>query len=433
MSLSRSFLFALLLLPLAPSAPVFAHGSHGGSDESLEPGSFNFKPVITIEGHGGFDTNLEGNPKHYALDGLFGGVFEWGLNNGGSLTIEAAVGPALVWGEAEHFYGKVHVHDDHGDESHDDHGHDDHKKHAHDKHDEHDEDEHGHDDHDEHAHDDHDDDHHDERAAERKKRRRLRAQLKARSSKSASAQRKLHRMREEHHDDHGHDDHGHDDHAGHDDHGHDDHGHDDHAGHDDHGHDDHSGHGHAEHAHGDPQFERTDVRGFLSVRYAPNDRLSLTVDWKPYYVTQNQNDDIQGLKNELGAKAVWALGDGDVDFALGDGIEDLVDGVFLSVEHRQGWESDGVYIGNYTDPRIGVGFSIDEVNITFDVGPRFYVPGSYAGLDQRTDFAGELEIAIPVGDAVLFAHWQPTYSGTDAPGWGQGWQHHIGTGVTFSF
>ena len=61
------------------------------------------------------------------------------------------------------------------------------------------------------------------------------------------------------------------------------------------------------------------------------------------------------------------------------------------------------------------------------------MPGSYSGLDQRTDFAGELEVAVPIGDAVLFAHWKPTYSDVDAPGWGKGWQHHIGTGVSFSF
>ena len=65
----------------------------------------------------------------------------------------------------------------------------------------------------------------------------------------------------------------------------------------------------------------------------------------------------RGLKNELGAKVTWALGDGDVNFALGDGIEDLVDGVYLSVDHRQGWESDGMYVGNYTDPRVGLGFT----------------------------------------------------------------------------
>ena len=116
---SRLALLALLLSPFASMSPAAAHGSHGGSGESLEAGDFDFTPIITIEGHGGFDTNLEGDPKHYAIDGVFGGVFEWGLSNGGSFAIEAAIGPALVWGEAEHFYGKVHI-DDH-DDDHDDH------------------------------------------------------------------------------------------------------------------------------------------------------------------------------------------------------------------------------------------------------------------------------------------------------------------------
>ena len=54
--------------------------------------------MITIEGHGGFENNLveEGKPEHYAIDGLFGVVFEWGLENGGSFAVEAQVGPALV-------------------------------------------------------------------------------------------------------------------------------------------------------------------------------------------------------------------------------------------------------------------------------------------------------------------------------------------------
>ena len=84
---------------------------------------------------------------------------------------------------------------------------------------------------------------------------------------------------------------------------------------------------------------------------------------------------------------------------------------------------------------VGVGFTIgsDQINVSIEAGPRFYTPGSYSGLDQRTDFAGEIELMIPVGDANLFAHWQPTYSGTDAPGWGEGWQHHIGTGMSFTF
>ena len=349
---SRSLLLALLLLPLFPAPSALAHGSHGGGGEdALEAGEFDFTPLITVEAHGGFDTNLEDSPKHYAVDALFGGVFEWGLGNGGSLSIEAAVGPTLVWGEAEHFYGKVHAdHDEHEGEEHDDH-----------------------EDHDEHEGEEHDD-------------------------------------------------HDHDDHADHDD-DHDDHDHGEHA---------HEGH---DHGHGDTDFQRADVRGYLQVRYAPNDRLSFSVDWKPYFVTEDQGDDVQGLKNEIGAKVLWALGDGDVNFGLGDGLEDLVNGVFLSVEHRQGWESDGVWIGNYTDPRVGVGFTIgsDQINVSIEAGPRFYTPGSYSGLDQRTDFAGEIELLVPVGDANLFAHWQPTYSGTDAPGWGEGWQHHIGTGMSFTF
>ena len=334
---SRLALVALLLSPFASISPAEAHGSHGGGGESLEAGEFDFTPIITIEGHGGFDTNLEGDPKHYAIDGMFGGVFEWGLGNGGSFAIEAAIGPALVWGEAEHFYGKVHV-DDHDDDHEDDHDHHD---------DDHDED-----------HEDHDDDHEDH---------------------------------------------------------------------------DHEGHGHA-HDH-DTDYKRTDIKGFLQARYAPNDRLSFELSWNPYYVTQDQGEDIQGLKNELGAKAIWALGDGDVNFALGDGIEDLVNGVYLSVDHRQGWESDGMYVGNYTDPRVGLGFTFgaDEISLMIEAGPRFYVPGSYAGLDQRTDVAGEIELSVPVGDATLFLHWQQTYSWDDAPGWGEGWQHHVGTGVTFTF
>ena len=362
---SRVLLLALLLSPFATVLPAQAHGSHGGGDEALEAGEFDFTPIVMLEGHGGFENNLEDNPKHYAIDGLFGGVMKWGIGNGGSLTIEAAVGPALVWGEAEHFYGKVHV-DDHGDHSGDDHdGHDD----------------------DEHAdHDDHEG---------------------------------------EEHADHDHDEHEHEEHADHDDHEGEEHA--------DHDHDDH-GHAHDAHVHGDPEFKRADVRGFLQVSYAPNDRLSVSIDWKPYYVTEDEGDDIEGLKNEFGAKVLWALGDGDVNFGLGDGLSDLLDGVFLSVEHRQGWESDGVWMGNYTDPRVGVGFKVgpDEINISLQAGPRFYTPGSYSGLSQRTDFAGELEISVPVGDATLYVHWQPTYSPEDAPGWGEGWQHHVGTGVMFT-
>ena len=327
---SKLLLLGLIALPFTAGSAAFAHGSHGGGGEALEAGEFDFTPILSIEGHGGFDNNLEEQPRHYAIDGMFGGVFEWGLGNGGSFAIEAAIGPALVWGEAEHFYGKVHA-DDHADD--------------------HDED-----------HDDHEDDH------------------------------------DDHDDDHEEHDHSHD------------------------------------HSH-ETDFKRTDIRGFLQARYAPNDRLSFELSWNPYYVTKDQGDDIEGLKNELGAKAIWALGDGDVNFALGDGIEDLVNGVYLSVDHRQGWESDGMYVGNYTDPRVGLGFTFggDEISLNIEAGPRFYVPGSYSGLDQRTDFAGEIELSVPVGDASFFLHWQQAYTWEDAEGWGEGWQHHVGTGVTFTF
>ena len=107
-----------------------AHGAHGGgSAQDLDPGEYRVRPVITIEGHGGFENNLveEGKPEHYAIDGLLGVVFEWGLENGGSFAIEAQVGPALVFGEAEHFYGLVHEHghEEHGDEDHEDEDHED--------------------------------------------------------------------------------------------------------------------------------------------------------------------------------------------------------------------------------------------------------------------------------------------------------------------
>ena len=37
-----------------------------------KPGEFKARPVITIEGHGGFEQS-EGCPEHYAIDGQFGG------------------------------------------------------------------------------------------------------------------------------------------------------------------------------------------------------------------------------------------------------------------------------------------------------------------------------------------------------------------------
>jgi hypothetical protein len=295
-----------------------AHGAAGGED--LAPGTFQISPVLTLEGHAGLENNLEGQPRHYAIDGLVGVVMEWGLPNQGSLAIEAMVGPALVWGEAEHFYGRVHL-----EES-----------------DDHHEDEHGAEEHAAEAHD----------------------------------------------------------------------------------------HGHG----GGAPFRRSDLKGQLQVRYDPNQRLSFFAEWLPYYVTRDQGDDIQGLKNELGFGVAYAFGDGDVNFALGDGLETIADGVFVSVENRTGWESDGTYLGNYTDPWLGFGFNVDRLNVTLSAGPRFYSPGSYAGISSRTDWGGEVELELPITSrTVLFAHWKPIYSSQAGEGWGQGWQHHIGTGVTFRF
>ena len=300
-----------LLIALASPAPLRAHGAAGGED--LAPGAFQISPVLTLEGHAGLENNLEGHPRHYALDGLVGVVLEWGLPNKGSLAIEAMVGPALVWGEAEHFYGRVHLEDA--------------------------------------------EDHH----------------------------------AEEH------------------------------------------GEGH-DHGHSGAPFRRSDLKGQLQVRYDPNQRLSFFAEWLPYYVTRNQGEDLQGLKNELGFGVAYAFGDGDVNFALGDGLETIADGVFVSVENRTGWESDGTYLGNYTDPWLGFGFNIDKLNVTLSGGPRFYSPGSYAGLPSRTDWGGEVELELPLNRrTVLFAHWKPIYSSQSGEGWGRGWQHHIGTGVTFRF
>ena len=379
--LNAASAFALLFSGDAIINHVRAHGGHGGSG-SVPAGEFKATPIITIEGHGGFENNLDGQPQHYAIDGQFGVVLEWGLPNNGSFTIEGSLGPSLVWGEAEHFYGRVHV--EHGHDDHDDHGHEDHDDHGHDEH----ADEHDHDDHDDHA-DEHDHDDHGDHADE--------------------------------HDHDDHDDHG--DHA--DEHDHDDHG--DHA--DEHGHDDH-GHGHGDGA----PFRRTDIRGYLAARYQPNERLELSLSWMPYYVTGEGEDFGIGLKNEVGAQVVYAFGDGDVNFALGDGLEDVIDGVFISLENRTGWESDGTYVGNYTDLWPGFGFNVDLLNITLSGGPRFYSPGSYSGLSNRTDWGGEIEIEYPIAENVtLFAHWEPMYSTEDGSGWGKGFQHHVGTGLTLSF
>ena len=315
-------------IPDALFTAAHSHGAHGGgSAQDLDPGEYRVRPVITIEGHGGFENNLveEGKPEHYAIDGLFGVVFEWGLENGGSFAIEAAVGPAFVWGEAEHFYGLVH--------------------------------EHGHEDHDEHEEEEHEDEDHAE-------------------------------GEHEHEEGHG------------------------------------SG----------APYRGTDVKGFVQLRYEPNEKLALSAMWKPYYVTEDRGEDIKGFKHEMEFGAIYAFGDGDVNFALGDGLESIVDGIFISAKNATGWESDNTYVGNYTDVWPGFGFNYDKLNVTLSGGPRFYSPGAYAKLPSRTDWGGEIALEYPLSkNTVLFAHWEPIYSSKGGEGWGKRFQHHIGSGVTFSF
>ena len=114
---SRLLFLALLLSPLASMAPAFMHMAHMVVGAELEAGEFDFTPLITVEGHAGFDDNLEIPEKHYAADFLIGGEFAWGLGNDGSFSLSAFVGPALVRGGAEHFYGEIHV-EDHSEEEH---------------------------------------------------------------------------------------------------------------------------------------------------------------------------------------------------------------------------------------------------------------------------------------------------------------------------
>ena len=372
-----------LSIPDALFSEVHSHGAHGGAGgEQLEPGEFQSKPVITIEGHGGFERNLQGRPEHYAIDAMVGFVLEWGLENGGSFSFEAQGGSAQVFGEAEHFYGIVHVEEDHSEETTtatttkktDDHDHD-------------------------HDHDHEEDDHHHEEGEEGEHH-----SLGIQQISTAG--------------------------AGHD------HGSESSSSHSTHSHSttssSHEGHDHS-HGSGAP-YRRTDVKGYVAMRYAPNDRLAFTAEWKPYYVTGNQGEDKQGLKNEIHFGGIYAFGDGDVNFALGDGLETIADGIFISAKNATGWESDGMYVGNYTDVWPGFGFNYDLLNVTISGGPRFYSPGSYAKLPSRTDWGGEIALELPVGkNAVLFAHWEPMYSSQGGKGWGKGFQHHVGTGVTFSF
>jgi hypothetical protein len=299
----------LASLALAIGSPAHGHGSDGQAGR-VAPGAFRLVPVITLEGHGGFETNLEGQPRHYAIDAQFGTVLEWGLTNGGVLGLELELGPALVWGEAEHFYGRVEPVG--GEEEHD-----------------------------------------------------------------------------------GHDSHGH--------------------GHDLPG----------------SNWRRTDLKGRLQVLYQPTRRLELSATWMPYLITTSQGEDQRGLSQQIALAATLALGDGDVNFALGDGLETIADGLFVAVENRNGWSSDGTYLGTYTDSRLGLGFNLDLLNVSLDAGPRFYSPGSYAGLASRVDWAGELALTYPLTPRTqLFAHWQPAYNTQVGEA---GWVHHLGAGVTFRF
>ena len=312
---TRLAVLALVLSPLASITPAQAHGSHGGGGETLEAGEFDFTPLITIEGHLGYDNNLEIKEEHQAVDFLIGGEWAWGLGNDKQFSLSAFVGPTLVEGEAEHFYGEIHV-EEHGEEEEEEHG----------------------------AH---------------------------------------------------------------------------------------------------PTRNRVDLKAFFAANYKHSDRLDFQVYWNPYLVTSNESEfhadenewerfESKGIKNEIGAKGSYAFGDGDVDLGLGDSFSDLIDGTYFTIDHRQGWDVKGVFIGNYTDTRLGVGFNYGATAFQIEAGPRFYTPGSYANLDQRTDFASELMVTRPLSDNVdLFAHWKLAYTGVKAEGWGKGCQHHLGAGVTF--
>ena len=60
---SRLLLLALLLSPFASISPALAHGSHGGGEEAVEAGEFDFTPIITIEGTVDLNPTLKGIPS----------------------------------------------------------------------------------------------------------------------------------------------------------------------------------------------------------------------------------------------------------------------------------------------------------------------------------------------------------------------------------
>ena len=307
---SRLLLLALLLSPFTSMSPVHAHGSHGGGSE-LEAGEFDFTPLITVEGHAGYENNLRSPERHFAGDFLIGAEWTWGLGNDQQISLSAFLGPTLVHGGAEHFYGEIHLEDG--------------------------------------------------------------------------------AVKEESH----------------------------------------------------PARSRVDYKGLLEANYKYSDSLSFQAFWNPYIVTSDETRiedgeletfESSGVKNEVGIKAKYAFGDGDVDFGLGDSFSDLIDGLYISVDHRRGWGTDGVHIGSYTDPRLGVAFNYGETAFQVDLGPRFYNPGSYASgfIGSRTDLAGEIMISRPVSEKTdFFAHWKFVRIRDNSTGVGSGYQHHVGTGITY--
>ena len=146
------------------------------------------------------------------------------------------------------------------------------------------------------------------------------------------------------------------------------------------------------------------------------------------HVTGDQGDEeTKGLKNEMVFGGIYAFGD-DVNFALGDGLETIADGLFISAKNATGWESDGVYVGNYTDIWPGLGFNYDKLNVT--LRRRFYSPGSYAKLPDAPTGAVKSSSNTPSAKTLWCSL---TGNRSTAPKWMGSFQHHVGTGVSFSF
>ena len=92
-----------------------------------------------------------------------------------------------------------------------------------------------------------------------------------------------------------------------------------------------------------------------------------------------------------------------------------------------------MYVGNYTDPRVGLGFkfSNDEISLMTKLALVFMF------LAATPDW---IHAPILLERLSCLFRWEhhavpalaADYSWEDAPGWGEGW-HHVGTGVTFAF